>query len=170
MLFRSPKGETIINVGQNIVGRLKYRLTGKKGQTVSFTHMEVLDKEGNFFKNILGVFKSQKDVYTFSEDGTFKFTPYFTFHGFQYVLVEGLENINVSDITVEVLATDMQKTGTFSTSDPYLTQLQQNIFRSQQSNMLSIPSDCPHREKAGWTGDMQIYAPTAMYNMDVKAF
>ncbi len=169
-IIHSPKGETIINVGQNIVGRLKYRLTGKKGQTVSFTHMEVLDKEGNFYKNILGIFKSQKDVYTFSEDGTFEFTPYFTFHGFQYVLVEGLENLNVNDFTVEVLATDMQRTGTFSSSDSNLTQLQQNIFRSQQSNMLSIPTDCPQREKAGWTGDMQVYVPTAMYNMDVKAF
>ena len=169
-ILHTSKGETVIDFGENIVGRVCANISGTEGQEVSFTHSEVLDEEGNFFRNIQGNCKGQRDVYVFADSQATTFAPRFTYHGFRYVLVDGLDDVEAKDFTAEVLATDMERAGSFSCSDNRLTQLQQNIFRSQQGNMLSIPTDCPHREKAGWTGDMQVYAPTAVYNMDVYAF
>ncbi len=168
--FRTPNGELVLDFGENIVGRINATVTGKKGQTVSFNHQELLDKDGNLHYGMSGDFKEQIVKYTFAEDGTANFVPQFSFQGFRYVKVEGLDTVRVDDYFVEVMNTDMDLTGDFSCSDPMLTQLQSNIVRSQAGNMLSIPTDCPHREKAGWTGDMQIYAATATYNMDVDAF
>ena len=169
-LIYTPKGETVIDFGENIVGRVRAVLSGEKGQRIELLHSEVLDEKGNFFQNIQGAYKAQRDVYIFAGNKKVTFVSRFTFHGFRYVKITGASNIKVTDFTAEVMATDMEVTGCFTCSDETLTKLQQNIFRSQQGNMLSIPTDCPHREKAGWTGDMQIYASTAVYNMDVYAF
>jgi alpha-L-rhamnosidase len=170
-LYVSENGQTVLDVGENIVGRLQATLTGKKGQTVSFCHQEEVDSKGNVLVTLKGKHKEQITKYTFGADGTATYTPQFTFMGFRYVIIEGLsEGASVDDFKVEVLNTDMEVTGGFRTSDDRFNKLQENILRSQSGNMLSIPTDCPHREKAGWTGDMQIYAPTATYNMDVKAF
>ena len=167
----TPKGETVIDFGENIVGRMVSHIHGKAGQKVTFIHQESLDKDGNLNYGIFRPEKHQRNRYIFASDGEASYTPQFTFQGFRYVLVDGLDYLpSAEDFQVEVIGTDMEKTGDFSCSDPMLTQLQKNIFRSQAGNMLSIPTDCPHREKAGWTGDMQIYAATATYNMDVEAF
>ncbi len=170
-LYVSENGQTVLDVGENIVGRVASTLTGEKGQRVTFCHQEEADSKGNVLVTLNGKHKEQITKFTFAEDGTFTYTPQFTFMGFRYVIIDGLsEGASVDDFKVEVLNTDMDITGGFSTSDKRFDRLQENILRSQSGNMLSIPTDCPHREKAGWTGDMQIYAPTATYNMDVKAF
>jgi len=170
-LYTSPSGQTVLDVGENIVGWVESTLTGKKGQTVSFRHQEEVDSKGNVLMNFMTKNKEQLTKYTFAEDGTVTYIPQFTFMGFRYVVIEGLsEGATVDDFVVDVINTDMQIAGTFKTSDSRFNQLQENILRSQSGNMLSIPTDCPHREKAGWTGDMQIYAPTGMYNMDMQSF
>ena len=169
-LFCSPKGELILDVGENISGYISLSGMAKAGTKIKLEHGEVLDKEGNFQHNILGQNKNQTDVYIAGKDGIFSYCPKFTFHGFQYVRITGFDEARLEDFTVHVLATDMERTGEFQCSDPRLNQLQENIFRSQQGNMLYVPTDCPQREKAGWTGDMQAYAPTAAYLMDVDAF
>ena len=169
-LFRSPKGELILDVGENISGYISFSSMAETGTKIKLEHGEVLDKEGNFQHNILGQNKNQTDVYIAGKDGMFSYCPKFTFHGFQYVRITGFDEARLEDFKVHVLATDMERTGEFRCSDPRLNQLQENIFRSQQGNMLYVPTDCPQREKAGWTGDMQAYAPTAAYLMDVEAF
>lgn len=166
----SPKGEMILNVGENISGYVSVTGILKAGEKIILEYCEVLDKEGNFLRNILGQNKNQTDVYIAGYDGFFSYCPKFTFHGFQYVKVTGLSHVSVDSFQVHVLASDLERTGTFVCSDARFNQLQENIFRSQQGNMLYIPTDCPQREKAGWTGDMQAYTPTAAYLMDVEAF
>lgn len=166
----TPKGELVIDAGENIVGYLKVKMYGKPGMEVKLTHSEVLDDKGNFLMNIMGQNKNQMDVYIFEEEGEVVYEPVFTFHGFRYVKVEGITEEDLKDIEVCVLGTDLQITGKFECSDSRINQLQANILRSQQGNMLSIPTDCPQRERAGWTGDMQVYSPTACFNMDMLSF
>ncbi|MCR5082038.1 MAG: glycoside hydrolase family 78 protein [Parasporobacterium sp.] len=169
-IFVTSKNELIVDAGSNIAGVLCISFKGDEGTVVKVSHSEVLDKEGNFFMNILGQNKNQTDVYVCSKNGEVIWRPYFTIHGFRYAKIEGISKDRIIDIDIEVMATDMEKTGSFQCSDNRLNKLQENIFRSQQSNMVSIPTDCPQRERAGWTGDMQIYASTACFNMDVYAF
>ena len=133
-------------------------------------YSEVLDKEGNFLKNIIGQNKNQTDAYIADRDGEFSWRPRFTFHGFQYVRITGLSDLRKEDIQVYVLGSDLERTGEFLCDHEKINRLMQNIYRSQQGNMLYIPTDCPQREKSGFTGDMQIYAPTAAILMDVEAF
>ena len=168
-LLQTPKGEWILDAGENICGYTKYCGKAIPQVEIGLEHSETLDKDGNFFQNITGQNKDQKDR-ILPKDSSIEYTPYFTFHGFRYVRVTGLESIHQKDFTICVLESPMEKTGDFRCSDPRLNQLQKNIFRSQQGNMLCIPTDCPQRERAGWTGDMEIYASTATFNMDIQAF
>lgn len=169
-ILLTPKGELVIDAGINTAGYVRVTVDGREGQKMSLVHSEVLDDKGNFFFNIIGQNKNQTDTYVFAENHEVMYSPSFTFHGFRYVKVERIAREQIRDVRIIVIATDMQKTGIFGCSDMKLNRLQGNIFRSQQSNMISIPMDCPQRERAGWTGDMQVYMPTACYNMDVLAF
>lgn len=171
-LLRTPAGEVVVDAGENVAGYLRATLRGKRGEVATLEYSETLDEHGDFLQNVRvpGQNKDQKDYYVFGKDGEAVYCPKFTFHGFQYVKVEGAVDPQLSDFTVVVIGSDLEQTGSFACSDERLNRLQENIFRSQQGNMLYIPTDCPQREKAGWTGDMQIYAPTACFNMDVEAF
>lgn len=167
---RTPKGEWVLDAGENIVGYTACSVTGTSGQEIGLEHSEVLDLQGNFLQNILGQNKHQKDRFICGANGENSYCPKFTFHGFRYVRVTGLAAVRAEDFIIHVIGSNLQRTGWFRTSDPKINQLQENIFRSQQGNMLAIPTDCPQRERAGWTGDMQIYAPTAVFLMDMQAF
>lgn len=169
-IFITPAGELVVDVGENIAGVLKVRFMGKEDTVLKMVHSEELDKEGNFLMNIMGQNKNQTDVYVCAHAGEVEWQPYFTFHGFRYVKVEGICKDQLLDVTVQVIATDLDRAGRFACSDARLNRLQENIYRSQEGNMLSIPTDCPQRERAGWTGDMQIYTPTACFNMDMYSF
>lgn len=169
-VIQNAYGEQILDAGENIAGYVRFCAAGKKGQRITLEYSEILDQEQRFYKNIVGQNKDQTDIYIFAEDGQACYEPQFTFHGFRYVKVSGMDQVRAGDFTVTVLGTDLKKSGSFLTSNPELNQLQENIFRSQQGNMLSVPTDCPQRERAGWTGDMQIYAPTACFNMDCLSF
>ncbi len=169
-IITTPSGELVIDAGENIVGWVKLTVKTTTDTTIELTHSEVLDHEGNFLMNILGQNKNQTDVYELKVAGEYTLEPYFTFHGFQYIKVQGLRKEDIIKAEIVVIGTELRTTGSFKCSDPMLNKLQENIFRSQQGNMISIPTDCPQRERAGWTGDMQVYAPTACFNMDVYAF
>jgi alpha-L-rhamnosidase len=171
-LLKTPAGEIVLDAGENVAGYLRATLRGTKGDAVTLEYSETLDECGNFLQNVRvpGQNKDQKDCYVFGADGEAEYCPRFTYHGFQYVRIEGATDPKLSDFTVVVIGSDLERTGSFICSDDRLNRLQENIFRSQQGNMLYVPTDCPQREKAGWTGDMQIYAPTACFNMDVEAF
>jgi alpha-L-rhamnosidase len=167
----TPEGNTVVDMGQNMVGRVRFILKGKVGQTVVLRHAEVLDKDGNFYTaNLKGA--KQEIAYTFSEDGEATFWPHFTFQGFRYFTVEGLDYIpDKADFVGEVIYSDIPIKGEFQCSDPLINQLQKNIQWGQRSNFLDVPTDCPQRqERLGWTGDAQVFAPTAAFNMDVASF
>lgn len=168
-VLHSPKGETILDFGQIIAGIVRMKIHAPKGSEIVLEHCEVLDKEGNFFNNIMsegGVGKGceQKDVYI-SAGTADEYTPHFTFHGFRYVRIQGV-TVEPESFHAVVLSTRKEQIGTFHTSDARLNRLYENTRWSQKANMLSIPTDCPQREKAGWTGDMLVYSKTAMQNED----
>lgn len=169
-IMRSPKGELILDSGENIVGFVSFRLNLKADTVISMEHSETLDKEGNFLQNIIGHNKQQTDLFCCRQDGWRTWKPLFTFHGFRYIRVTGTDDMNPEHYTIHVIVTPMKQSGTFICSDSRINQLHENILRSQQGNMICIPTDCPQREKTGWTGDVQIYAPTACYEQDVEQF
>ena len=164
-VLHSQKGETILDFGQNIAGIVQMKTDVPKGTKIVLEHCEVLDKEGNYINNIMsvgGIGKGcdQKDVYI-SSGKKATYIPHFTYHGFRYVKVTGIQ-AKAQDFSALVLSSRKEETGTFETSDARLNQLYENTKGSQWANMLSIPTDCPQREKAGWTGDMLVYSKTAM--------
>ncbi len=170
-VIQTPKGETILDFGKVLAGRIRMRVWEKAGAEITLQHTEVLDREGNFFQSAQmpdgGV--EQQDVYT-CDGGEGVYEPLFTYHGFRYVKVEGLEKVRPADFTAIVLSSQKEFAGSFACSDDRLNKLYRNIQNSQQSNLLSIPTDCPQREKAGWTGDIAIYGKTALLNADLTAF
>lgn len=166
----TPKGETVLDFGQNMAGVISCRLCQKKGTSVKIRHAEVLDKEGNFYTDNLREAKSEDVFICSGEEETFM--PRFTFHGFRYICIEGLEEPwEPEDFTACVLHTDMEPTGSFECSHKEVTRLQKNIEWGQRSNFLDIPTDCPQRdERLGWTGDAQVFAGTASYNYNTALF
>jgi len=145
-IFTTPKGETVFDLGQNMVGWVRLKVQGKAGDRVTLRFAEVLDKEGNFYTDNLRAAKAT-DVYICKGNGTEIFEPHFTFHGFRYVAVEGLNNPAPDQITGIVIHSDMEPTGTFSCSDSLINQLQHNIRWGQKGNFLDVPTDCPQRDE-----------------------
>jgi alpha-L-rhamnosidase len=169
-IFTSPAGEQIIDFGQNMAGWVEFTVHGKAGDTVKLSHAEVLDKVGNFFTGNLREAQAQ-DKYILA-GGEERLAPHFTFHGFRFVKVEGYPGVvKPEDFTAVSIYSDLPVTGTFTCSNPAFNQLQHNITWSQKSNFLDIPTDCPQRsERLGWCGDVQIFASTAAFNMQVDNF
>lgn len=168
-LILTSKGEKVLDFGQNMAGFVEVKVQGKPGQKIVIRHAETLDKDGNFYPDTL---RQAKSVDTYICDGTVQtFLPHFTFHGFRYICVEGLEEVDPADFTACTLHTDMRETGSFSCSNEMVNQLQSNIQWGQRSNFLDIPTDCPQRdERLGWTGDAQVFCRTASYNMETALF
>ncbi len=167
----TPKGEMVFDMGQNMVGWLRIKLKGKKGDVVKIKFAEVLDKEGNFYTANLRSAKAT-DTYIFKDDNEVVYEPNFTFHGFRFVKLEGVDKVPpLENLTGVVIHSDMKPTGTFSCSEPLINQLQHNIQWGQKGNFLDVPTDCPQRdERLGWTGDAQVFSMTAAFNFDVAAF
>jgi len=170
-ILTTPKGEKVIDFGQNLVGWLTVKLDGKAGDTVKIFHAEVLDKEGNFYTENLRAAKAE-GVYILKGNGEETFEPHFTFFGFRYIKIEGLkEEIKPENFTAVALYSNMQPSGEFACSNPLVNQLQHNIQWGQKGNFLDVPTDCPQRdERLGWTGDAQAFSRTAAFNMNVNNF
>lgn len=170
-IFASPKGEQIIDFGQNMTGWVRLRLRGPAGHTVKIYHAEVLDKAGNFYTDNLRSAKARLE-YTLKGGGEEVYEPHFTFMGFRYVRVENWPGeLGPESVTGIVIHSDMEEAGAFECSDPLLNQLQHNIRWGQKGNFLDVPTDCPQRdERLGWTGDAQAFSRTAAFNYDVSAF
>jgi alpha-L-rhamnosidase len=170
-VFKTPSGEQVIDFGQNLVGFVTVRISGKKGDTITIKHAEILDKAGNFYTENLRAAKA-RDIYILKGEGVEIFEPHFTFHGFRYIKVEGLkEVINPENFTAVALYSDMKPSGTFTCSSSLVNQLQHNIQWGQKGNFLDVPTDCPQRdERLGWTGDAQVFSRTATFNMGVHNF
>src|ERR1051326_862788 len=167
---RTASGEVIYDLGQNFTGWARLKVHGPAGTTVALRFAEVLDKNGNLYTENLRR-AAQTDRYTLKGGGDEVYEPHFTFHGFRYVGVSGLPGADTSTITGVVVSSDLAQVGSFETSDSLLNRLQQNIVWGQRSNFLDVPTDCPQRdERLGWTGDAQVFAPTASFNHDTAAF
>lgn len=168
-IFITPKGEQVIDFGQNMSGWVRFNVKGKAGDTIKLMHAEVLDKEGNFYTGNLRQAKAT-DIYILKGNGKETFEPHFTWHGFRYAKVEGC-TVQKNDFTAIALYTALERTGSFVCSNPLINQLQHNIEWSLNSNFLDIPTDCPQRsERLGWTGDAHIFYRTASFNRNVKRF
>ena len=170
-VLRTPAGDTVVDMGQNMVGWVKFRVTAPAGTTITLRHAEVLDKAGNFYTENLRDAK-QTIRYTACGCGEDVFEPHFTFQGFRYVAVSGWPGeVKAEDFTGVVVHSAMERTGHFESSSPLLNQLEHNILWGQKGNFLDVPTDCPQRdERLGWTGDAQVFSPTASFNFETVAF
>jgi alpha-L-rhamnosidase len=170
-IITTPKGEIVYDLGQNMVGWARLKVSGKKGDEVIIKFAEVLDKDGNFYTDNLRAAKVT-DNYILKGGSEETYEPRFTFHGFRFVKLEGFPGTpKLENITGIVIHSDMKPTGEFSCSEPLINQLQHNIQWGQKGNFLDVPTDCPQRdERLGWTGDAQVFSPTAAFNFDVSAF
>jgi alpha-L-rhamnosidase len=170
-IFKTPANDTVVDMGQNMVGWVRLRVQGPAGAVVTLRHAEVLDKDGNFYvKNLRRA--AQTVRYTLRGGGPEVFEPHFTFQGFRYVAVDGYPGeLTAASITGVVIHSDMPPTSEFETSSSLINQLQHNILWGQKGNFLDVPTDCPQRdERLGWTGDAQVFSRTAAFNMDVAGF
>ena len=168
-LITTPKGERLVDFGQIITGVVELHVKGEKGQKIVIRHAEVLDKDGNFYPETL---RQAKSIDTFICNGEEQiFRPHFTFHGFRYICVEGMEEFTADQFIACVTHSDMEKTGDFNCSNKKVNQLQSNITWGQRGNFLDIPTDCPQRdERLGWTGDAQVFSWTAAFNRNTALF
>ncbi len=167
-------GLFILDTGQNLAGWLRIRVTGKAGTTVKLRYGEKRHLDGKLDRgNIEGLVRSsrfQTDEYILKGDGIETWEPRFAYHGFQYVEITGWPGTpTVNDIDVRVVHSDFQSAGTFESSSELLNKLQQATRWSYRSNFHSIPTDCPHREKNGWTGDAHLAIATGLFNFESGA-
>ena len=170
-IFTTPKGEKVIDFGQNLVGWVQMKVSGHEGDKVTLSHAEVIDKAGNFYTDNLRTARSQ-DTYILKGAEQETFEPQFTWQGFRYIKVDGYPgDLKPENFTATALYSDMAPAGTFSCSNALINQLQHNIQWGQKGNFLDIPTDCPQRdERLGWTGDAQVFSRTASFNMNVHNF
>lgn len=168
-IIHTPAGETILDMGQNFTGYMEFEADLPKGTKVVLDFGEIL-QEGNFYnKN----YRDAKSQFVYISDGMKETVrPHFTFFGFRYVRVTGWPGeLSATDFTGKVVYTDIERTGYLETSDEKVNRLYENTVWGLKSNFLDMPTDCPQRsERLGWTGDAQVFAPTACYHMDTRAF
>ncbi|MCI2237249.1 glycoside hydrolase family 78 protein [Paenibacillus sp. TRM 82003] len=173
-VLTSPSGATVLDFGQNLTGRLRLRVRGRAGDRVRLRHAEVL-QDGELYTRPLRT-AAATDTYVLagSEDSGEPevWEPRFTMHGFRYAEVTGWPGrLHEGDVVARVHHSDTARTGWFSCSDERLNRLHENVVWSMRSNFVDVPTDCPQRdERLGWTGDIQVFAPTAAFLYDVSGF
>ncbi|WP_338539928.1 glycoside hydrolase family 78 protein [Paenibacillus tundrae] len=170
-ILTTPQGDRVLDMGQNMVGWMKFTIQGESGHEVELLHAEILDHDGNFYTDNLRAAK-QRIQYTLKGGEAETYEPHFTFQGFRYVKLIGFpEHINLQDFAGAVLHSNMEQTGEFKCSSPLVNQLHHNILWGQKGNFLDVPTDCPQRdERLGWTGDAQMFIRTASYLMNTAPF
>jgi alpha-L-rhamnosidase len=163
-VITTPKGETVLDFGQNLTGWVRFTVRGSAGQRVVLRHAEVLDAEGNFYTENLRDARAEIE-YILQGDGEESFEPHFTFHGFRFVRVdEWPGSVDPANFTAVVLHSEMESTLSFECSNPLLNQLHHNILWGWKGNAVDVPTDCPQRdERLGWTGDAEVFIGTATY-------
>jgi alpha-L-rhamnosidase len=166
----SPSGRTIVDFGQNLVGWVRLNVQGAAGQTITLRHAEVLE-DGELSTRPLRHAEAT-DCYTLRGGRVETWEPRFTFHGFRYAEVAGWPGeLKADDLVAVVVHSDMERTGWFECSDPLLNRLHENVVWGMRGNFLDVPTDCPQRdERLGWTGDIQVFSPTACFLYDSAGF
>lgn len=168
-IIYTPAEEIVLDMGQNFAGFVEFRANFPKGTKVVIDFGEIL-QQGNFYnKN----YRDAKSQFVYISDGREEIVrPHFTFFGFRYVRVTGWPGIlNKEDFVGKVIYSDIRRTGMIETANSKLNRLYENTVWGLKSNFIDMPTDCPQRsERLGWTGDAQVFAPTASYHMDTRAF
>ena len=168
-IIDTPAGETVLDMGQNMVGWLQFKCDAPKGTAIRLQFGEIM-QEGNFYRDNL---RTARAEFTYISDGVSReVRQHFTFYGFRFVKVEGwVGEIAPSDFTGLVIHSQMDARGDIETADPLVNQLVRNARWGMKGNFLDVPTDCPQRdERYGWTGDAQIFSGTACFFMDTYAF
>jgi alpha-L-rhamnosidase len=165
-----PSGRIIVDFGQNLVGRLRLAVSGPAGQTVTLRHAEVLEN-GELCTRPLRI-AAATDRYTLAGNGLETWEPHFTFHGFRYAEVDGWPGeLHDGALRAVVIHSDLERTGWFECSDPLVNRLHENVVWGMRGNFVDVPTDCPQRdERLGWTGDIQVFSPTASFLYDSAGF
>ncbi len=167
-----PKpGVYVYDLGQNMVGWCRLKVRGPSGGTVTLRHAEMLNDDGTIYTdNIRGA--NQMEIYTKRSDDEETYEPHFTYHGFRYVELTGVSyKPATDDILGRVFHSAAPDAGRFECSSKLINQIMHMVVWVQRGNMHSIPTDCPQRnERAGWMGDIQAFAQTAIFNMDMAGF
>lgn len=169
-IIKTPKGEIVLDFGQNLSGYVEFKAEAKKGDVVSLSVAEILDSDGNFYTEN---YRSAKCEYIYvCKDGKQTFKPSNTFYGFRYIRVNSFPSeVTADKFTAIAVYSDLKRTGRIETSNSMLNQLYSNILWGQRCNFIDIPTDCPQRdERMGWLGDAQVFIRTASYNYDVYKF
>ncbi len=167
-LLHTPAGEQVIDFGQLMTGWVEFDCDLPEGAKIFLEHGELLQHD-NFYRDNL---RSAKEHYTYiSKGGPAHVRPHFTFYGFRFVKVTGIDDVDISKFVGHVIHSDLENTGHIETDNAKVNQLISNAYWGQIGNFLDVPTDCPQRdERMGWTGDAQVFAPTASFNMYTPAF
>ena len=167
-VIRTPKGETVFDFGQNFAGWPSFLADLPEGGRLHLQFGEALDKEGNFYRDNMRT--ALAELIYISGGKPARYRPSFTFFGFRYMKVaEG--SLEAGEVTGEAIHSQMERTGWFTCDNEKVNRLYQNALWSQRGNFIDSPTDCPQRdERMGWTGDAQVFCPTALMNMQAAAF
>jgi alpha-L-rhamnosidase len=166
----SPSGKTLVDFGQNLVGRVRLKVRGgAEGDEIVLRHAEVLEN------GELGVrpLRSAKatDTYILAGPDELTLDSPLTFHGFRYAEVTGVSALRKEDIEAVVVGSDLERTGWFESSNELLDKFHQNVVWGMRGNFVDVPTDCPQRdERLGWTGDIQVFSPSASFLFDTAGF
>ena len=171
-VFTTPNGETVIDFGQNLAGYVAFTLTAHEGDTLTLTHGETLDENGNFTQENFQERKRHKEggtrqqvIYTCKE-GLNTYKTKFSIWGFRYAKIETTADLTGAEFTAIAVYSDMERLGWFECGSEDVDRLVENTLWSMKSNFCDVPTDCPTRERAAWTGDMGVFAETGLYLAD----
>ena len=170
-ILKTPRGETVLDFGQNLTGFVRFSVTGSAGDEVVLRCFEVLDRDGNVYTENLRTAR-QTIRYILKGGEREIYQPLFTFQGFRYVhVVSHPGELAAENFQALAVHSDMEQTAAFVSSNEALNQLFHNILWGLKGNFLDVPTDCPQRdERLGWTGDAQIFCPTACFLMSTYTF
>lgn len=168
-LITSPSGRTIVDFGQNLVGWVRLRVSRAAGEEVTVRHAEVLEHGELGVRPLRSALATSTYILSGRPDEVLQ--PTLTFNGFRYAEIDGVPELALADVDALVLGTDLERTGWFESSDTRLNRLHDNVVWSTRGNFLAVPTDCPQRdERLGWTGDIQVFTPTATTLFDTAGF
>lgn len=174
----TPNGETVLDFGQNMSGKVWFHVSGNSGHSVELLMGEVLDENGNFTQKNLKIKGTgnavsnnlQRLKYTLKE-GAQEYSAQFLICGFRYVKLDNWpEQVHAKNFRAIAIYSSLPETGNFTCSNPMINQFFNNVKWSQKSNFVDIPTDCPTRERVGWTADISVFAETACYLTHPKQF
>lgn len=177
-VLHTPDGGTVLDFGQNMAGRVSFTVSGSAGHTVALVMGEVLDENGSFTQKnlhaegakIISGELGQRLECTL-RDGIQSYTPFFLISGFRYVRLENWpEEVRAENFSATAIYANMSYAGNFECSNPLINKLVENVRWSMKSNFVDTPTDCPTRERSGWTGDISVFGETACYLGDPYKF